>query len=64
MILQDHAFSPKALSEQEYVVIKYVDMLMTAMKEESRKGPINLKDYYNWVTFDGNNSPPSILHFL
>jgi len=48
----DHAFSPKALSEQEDVVIKYANMLMTAMKEESRKGPINIKDYYNWVTFD------------
>lgn len=48
----DHAFSPKALSEQEDMVIKYADMLMTAMNEESRKGPINLKDYYNWVTFD------------
>lgn len=60
MILQDHAFSPKALSEQEDMVIKYADMLMTAMNEESRKGPINLKDYYNWVTFDGNISPSYI----
>jgi len=63
-MLQDPAFSPKALSEQEHVVIKYADMLITAIKEESRKGVINMTDYYNWVTFDGNISRLSILHFL
>jgi hypothetical protein len=29
-------------------------MLMIAIQEESSKGPINLKEYYNWVTSDGN----------
>lgn len=52
------AFSPKALLEQEDVVLKYADMLMVAVSEESRKGPLNLIDFYNWVTFDGT-SPDS-----
>lgn len=39
-------------------------MLMEAMEEESRKGPINLKDYFNWVTFDGNKSPSHALLFI
>lgn len=50
--IMDPAFSPKALSEQEHVVIKYADMLVTAIKEGSRKGAINMTDYFNWVTFD------------
>jgi len=47
-----HAFSPKALLEQEDIVLKYANMLMIAIQEESRKGPINFIDYYNWITFD------------
>jgi hypothetical protein len=31
-------------------------MLMVAIAEESRKGPLNLNDCYNWVTFDGTLS--------
>ncbi|RDW86029.1 cytochrome P450-6 [Coleophoma crateriformis] len=47
-----HAFSPKALREQEDVILKYADMLMVAILEQSRKGPINLIDFYEWFTFD------------
>jgi hypothetical protein len=38
-------------------------MLMIAIQEESRKGPINFIDYYNWVTFDGNllSIPPYLI---
>ncbi|KAE9366697.1 cytochrome P450 [Stipitochalara longipes BDJ] len=46
------AFSPKALSQQQDIVLKYVNMLMIAIQVESRKGPINLVEYYNWVTSD------------
>ncbi|KAH8786726.1 cytochrome P450 [Hyaloscypha sp. PMI_1271] len=46
------AFSSKALFQQQDIVLKYVDMLMIAIQEESSKGPINLKEYYNWVTSD------------
>ncbi|TAQ88837.1 hypothetical protein B7494_g2857 [Chlorociboria aeruginascens] len=47
-----HAFSTKSLLEQEHVLIKYIDMLVIAMKEESAKGPIDLVAIYNWITFD------------
>ncbi|KUJ07472.1 cytochrome P450 [Mollisia scopiformis] len=46
------AFSSRSLLDQEDVVIKYADMLMVAIAEESRKGPLDLDMYYNWVTFD------------
>ncbi|TVY15295.1 Cytochrome P450 monooxygenase hmp1 [Lachnellula arida] len=46
------AFSRRALLEQEGTVVRYVDMLMDAISEEGRKGPIDIKDFYNWVTFD------------
>jgi hypothetical protein len=40
-------------------------MLMDAIRAESRKGPINLVDYYNWVTSDGKRPPtPSTFHPL
>ncbi|TVY81294.1 Cytochrome P450 monooxygenase hmp1 [Lachnellula suecica] len=50
--IMSHAFSPKSLSEQEDIVRKYADMFMVAIKEESDKGPIDLNDCYNWITFD------------
>lgn len=50
---QSHAFSPKNLLEQEDIILRYVNMLMAAMAEESCKGPLDLKQWYNWVTFDG-----------
>jgi len=50
--MMSRAFSAKALLEQEDIVIQYADMLMTAILEESRKGPIDLTTFYNWVTFD------------
>ncbi|KAE9365500.1 cytochrome P450 [Stipitochalara longipes BDJ] len=46
------AFAPKALNQQQDIVLKYVNMLMTAIESESRKGPINLVEFYNWVTSD------------
>ena len=47
-----YAFSSKAILEQEDVVIGYADMLMTAVEEEGKKGPINLVEMFNWTTFD------------
>jgi hypothetical protein len=32
---------------------------MVAISEESQKGTINLRDFYNWVTFDGRISTAS-----
>jgi cytochrome P450 len=34
---------------------------MTAIQVESRKGPINLVDYYNWVTSDGKPRPSLLI---
>jgi hypothetical protein len=33
-------------------MLKYADMFMDAVVEESYKGPMNLTDLYTWVTFD------------
>ena len=53
LTFQSHAFSPKNLLEQEDTILRYVNILMASMAEESRKGPLDLKQWYNWVTFDG-----------
>ena len=63
MFAQDPAFSNKALFQQQDTVLKYVNMLMTAIQEESRKGPINLVDYFNWVTSDGKLPSIASYHF-
>jgi hypothetical protein len=52
LTFQSHAFSPKALLEQEDIILEYADMFMVAIAEESSNGPVNLTDCYNWVTFD------------
>jgi hypothetical protein len=53
LTFQSHAFSPKALLEQEDIILHYANMFMVAIAEESRKGPLDMTDCYNWVTFDG-----------
>ena len=35
---------------------------MVAIAEESRKGPMDINECYNWVTFDGKQTEP--LHVL
>lgn len=52
LTLQSHAFSPRALLENENIMLKYADMFIDAIVEESYKGPMNLTDLYTWVTFD------------
>jgi cytochrome P450 len=48
-----HAFSAKALNEQEGTIRKYIDELMIAIREESAKDkPLNMVEYFNWATFD------------
>jgi hypothetical protein len=39
-------------------------MLMTAIQEESQNGPINLVDYFNWVTSDGKLPSIALYHPL
>jgi cytochrome P450 len=49
---QSHAFSSKALLEQEELIQHYADDLMEAIEEKSAAGPINLVEFFNWTTFD------------
>lgn len=49
-----HAFSARALRDQEDVVHKYVDLLVQQLGnlgDNGRKG-VNVTDAYNWLTFD------------
>jgi len=48
-----HAFSARALRDQEEVVLKYVSMFMTQLRTlgDNPRG-INLNEWYNWLTFD------------
>ncbi|KAK0344296.1 hypothetical protein LTR94_014996 [Friedmanniomyces endolithicus] len=49
-----HAFSEKALAEQEPVVQDYVDQLVSRLKEVTSKSaePVDMVAWYNWTTFD------------
>lgn len=48
-----HAFSTKALLEQEYIIRSYIDTFSDKMKEFSRNGtPVNLVAWFAYCTFD------------
>ena len=51
-----HAFSDKALREQEPLIQCFVDNLMTGLrrqcKKDSKEGKVDLADWFNWTTFD------------
>lgn len=49
-----HAFSEKALAEQEVLIQQYVDLLVDKMKEKTSesKAPLDMVQWYNWCTFD------------
>jgi len=50
-----HAFSDKALREQESLIQSHVDMFLEQLEQDSKDplaGKINLADWYNWYTFD------------
>ena len=48
--LLSHAFSDKALREQEPLVQSYVDLLMHKLHAQS--GPVDMVSWFNWTTFD------------
>ncbi|EMF16370.1 benzoate 4-monooxygenase cytochrome P450, partial [Sphaerulina musiva SO2202] len=52
--LLSHAFSDKALQEQEPLIQKYVDQLVDRLKEVTSKDdqPVDMTKWYNWMTFD------------
>lgn len=48
-----HAFSTKALLEQEYIVKSYINVFSKKMNEFSRAGtPVNVTDWFAYTTFD------------
>ncbi|KAI0448865.1 cytochrome P450 monooxygenase-like protein [Xylaria acuta] len=49
-----HAFSVKALRDQEALIHEYVDLFISQLEklgEAGRKG-VNISEVYNWLTFD------------
>jgi cytochrome P450 len=50
--MMSHAFSAKALLEQEELIQHYADDLMEAIGEKGVEGPININEFFNWTTFD------------
>ncbi|KAH8736553.1 cytochrome P450 [Ilyonectria robusta] len=50
--LLSHAFSEKALREQEDVLVKYCTKLLAQLDGECAKGPVDLTDWYHLTTFD------------
>lgn len=48
-----HAFSTKALLEQEYIVKSYIDIFSRKMRGFAKSGtPVNLVDWFAYTTFD------------
>jgi hypothetical protein len=48
-----HAFSTKALLEQEHIVRQYIDRFADKIREFARQGtPVNVVDWFAWTTFD------------
>ncbi|CAK7223994.1 hypothetical protein SEUCBS140593_005423 [Sporothrix eucalyptigena] len=51
--LYSHAFSEKALRDQEPLINNYVDLLIRRLAQESSKGnAVDIVRYYNWTAFD------------
>jgi len=48
------AFSTRALKEQENLIQGYVDLLLRQLARRVKSGNsvVDMKDYYNWTTFD------------
>ncbi|KAK5459698.1 hypothetical protein LTS15_003827 [Exophiala xenobiotica] len=51
--LISHAFSDKALRDQEAIMKQYSDLLVKRLHEVTRSGgPIDIKQWYKWTLFD------------
>ena len=63
--LLSHAFSARALEEQEGLVTQYVHQLIAGLKENASKGAQDMVAWFNWTTFDvmlqlPDISPPAL----
>ncbi|KAI8965007.1 putative cytochrome P450 [Daldinia sp. FL1419] len=49
-----HGFSDSAMREQEPMIAKYIDLLISRLREECDNGKkkLNIEAWYNWTTFD------------
>lgn len=48
-----HGFSDASIREQEPLIMKHVDKLMTGLQDRCKEGePLNMEAWYNWTTFD------------
>lgn len=51
-----HAFSERALREQEYILQRYSDLLISRLHDQTKQGKgaqdVNMCDWYNFTTFD------------
>lgn len=49
-----HAFSEKAMRQQDPTIKNYVDLLIQRLHENCKDGavPLNMVSWYNWTTFD------------
>ncbi len=49
-----HAFSERALKEQEGIIVSYVDLLVEKLREQVKLGqnPVDMVNWYNHTTFD------------
>lgn len=50
--LLSHAFSDRALSEQEGLIQIYIDKLMIQLREQMKHGSFNIIPWFNFFTFD------------
>ena len=48
--LLSHAFSEKALREQEGILLTHINKLVGRLVEESAKGPVNIVRWVNFVS--------------
>lgn len=47
-----HGFSERSMRGQEPIIGSYVDLLMQRLHENAHTGALNMREWYNWTTFD------------
>ena len=47
-----HAFSEKAMREQEPLIQEYIDLFMRSLHAAAEEGPQNMVSWYEFVAFD------------
>ncbi|KIW76438.1 hypothetical protein Z517_11184 [Fonsecaea pedrosoi CBS 271.37] len=50
--LISHAFSEKAIREQEDLVQNFIDQMISRLTDKCKEGPQDVTSWFNWCTFD------------